>query len=396
MSSKAVFNILGQDYRFLKILFTILASYLIFEEFYTFLVVKPTYNTNTKRKMGTEDFPDMILCPDPPIDMAATNSKGYEGVQEYFMGIGPDFFKVLEHMGWIGNKSEDINKVSEDISILKSSWDCPMGNESYFWYQDSKSLTFELIELELAKALYPNHICCKVVLPEFSPMYPVFGLQIGFSGKGSFKLFMADQLTASYFDQHKPIMLGDKIVSNAGKGYMNYKVQIMEEVKLENDPAYHCIDYRVEGEYARCIENEIIRQNSYFLNCTPPWMTDNIDLWCKGKYTIDSYLTGLKYLNFLGEISVSEADPGTCSVPCRVKRYDVKEIGMKQSKYGYKGMVIWFEKQVEITKSALQIGPKTLISKIGGFIGISKNFLWIIIMMITTSTALVSHFKVKK
>ena len=58
----------------------------------------------------------------------------------------------------------------------------------------------------------------------------------------SFKVFLANQLTASFFDQHKKIMLGDKIVSS-DNGLMTYKIKIFEDVKLRGDPNFPCIDY---------------------------------------------------------------------------------------------------------------------------------------------------------
>ena len=68
---------------------------------------------------------------------------------------------------------------------------------------------------------------------------------------------MADQMTASIFDQHKEVMLGDRLVSS-NDGYMVYKVKILEDSNIEGDPKYPCKDYKIIGEYAKCLENEII------------------------------------------------------------------------------------------------------------------------------------------
>ena len=60
---------------------------------------------------------------------------------------------------------------------------------------------------------------------------------------------MADQITASFFDQYKSNMFGDEIKSS-GSGQMNYKVKIKEDIRLENEPNFPCIDYKIIGEYA--------------------------------------------------------------------------------------------------------------------------------------------------
>ena len=79
-----------------------------------------------------------------------------------------------------------------------------------------------------------------------------------------------------------------KIVSGEEGEYVIYKVQIWEDDKLVDDPVYPCIDYTIQGEYAECIEKEMLRKNSESLNCTPPWMTENEDLWCKGVSTLQT------------------------------------------------------------------------------------------------------------
>ena len=80
-------------------------------------------------------------------------------------------------------------------------------------------------------------------------------------------------------------------------------------------------------------------------------------------------------------------------MPCKIKRFEAREIGMKQRKDGSKGIQIVFEKEVKTTKSAWAIGPLTLVSKVGGFIGISKNFLWLIIMIVSSLSLLISKMK---
>ena len=75
-----------EDYGFLKVIFTFFAAYLIFEELYIYVVLKPTYTTISKREMKPEDFPDIMLCPEPAIDIEAATAKGYEGIDEYYMG----------------------------------------------------------------------------------------------------------------------------------------------------------------------------------------------------------------------------------------------------------------------------------------------------------------------
>ena len=135
----------------------------------------------------------------------------------------------------------------------------------------------------------------------------------------------------------------------------------MEEERLESDTDNPCIDYKTNGEYAQCIEDEMVRQYSFYLNCTPPWMTNNEALWCKGRNEMDENL-GFKYLAHVWKIVTSEASSGKCPEPCKIKRYQVKKIGSKHRRDDLRGLSIFFGKKVKTTKSKLTIGTKTLFS----------------------------------
>ena len=90
---------------------------------------------------------------------------------------------------------------------------------------------------------------------------------------------------------------------------------------------YPCIDYKI-GNYAECVENEMIQKVLSFMNCTPPWMTDNDILWCEGKRDAKTHTE--QYFSLLRDKSVSQASAWKCLVPCRMKIYHVKEVGLRE------------------------------------------------------------------
>ena len=250
MADKALyqyFSILFKDYRILKILFTILATYLIYDELTVFFIERPTYTSTEKRKMNTEDFPEIILCPEPSIDINAVTARGYQNTVGYFKGRYND--SDLQLIGWGGNTSEgeDVKIISEEISVLKSPKDC---QKVKLYFKDNKSTKriYTKSSLEKSTAFYPYHQCCIVIPPTESHDYPLLGSRFYFSiPKNSIyksaQVFIRDLVSSSYYDQNKKFMLGDRIVSS-GEGMMNYKVKIMEDIKIENDPQYKCINYR--------------------------------------------------------------------------------------------------------------------------------------------------------
>ena len=61
--------------------------------------------------MSVEDFPEIILCPQPSFDLNAVESRGYKGQMNYFFGSNE---LGVKQIGWAGNnKSEDAKKVFE-------------------------------------------------------------------------------------------------------------------------------------------------------------------------------------------------------------------------------------------------------------------------------------------
>ena len=96
---------------------------------------------------------------------------------------------------------------------------------------------------------------------------------------------------------------------------------------------------------------------------------------------------------------------GKCKVPCHstrfeeqnydfknpfLFRYKLEQLGIEESNELF-GLAIVFDTSVEQTKSDWQITEVTLLTRIGGIIGVGKNLLWIIIF-IFTSICYVSKF----
>ena len=71
-------------------------------------------------------------------------------------------------------------------------------------------------------------------------------------------------------------------------GLKKYRIKVLEEIHLEDDPNFPCRKYIYNGEYNQCLEDEYTRQSLDLLNCTPPWMTNNQNLWCKHNLNLSS------------------------------------------------------------------------------------------------------------
>ena len=139
---------------------------------------------------------------------------------------------------------------------------------------------------------------------------------------------------------------------------------------------YVCRNYKL-GEYDRCLEDEFSRQFIEIINCTLPWVSDSESLWCSNKIKISAANIG-RLNNLIDKILYGKADPGSCLSPCKMTSFEVEDIGFFSSQ-NYRGMAFAFADEVEVTTSKLQVGTKTLLTRVGGVIGVGKEFLWIIL-----------------
>ena len=59
-------------------------------------------------------------------------------------------------------------------------------------------------------------------------------------------------------------------------------------------------------------------------------------------------------------------------------RYEGEKVGLSVRKEIY-GIALTFQKQVEVTSSQFNIDALTLLTKIGGILGVGRTIVWIII-----------------
>ena len=55
-------------------------------------------------------------------------------------------------------------------------------------------------------------------------------------------------------------------------GYAMYNVKLNEDIQLEDDPKTNCNNYKEKRGYAKCLNEEYLKQSLSALNCTPPYI----------------------------------------------------------------------------------------------------------------------------
>ena len=142
-----------RNFALIKLFFALLTSYLLYEEFFTFWIEKPTYTSSSKVKIGPQDFPDITISSWNQQELVKL---GYAQSFEYSKGKlhGSTMF------GWSGNSTgNSLENVFDKISILKNQTECPF---TRFMLKSEGRDTFSAVEFKLTSLYHPNGRCCKV------------------------------------------------------------------------------------------------------------------------------------------------------------------------------------------------------------------------------------------
>ena len=81
-------------------------------------------------------------------------------------------------------------------------------------------------------------------------------------------------------------------------------------------------------------------------------------------------------------LSVNIRPMRQCSVPCKSSKFEVNNRGFMDG--GRALTYLTFDTFTEKTVAERQVGPLTLVSRLGGFIGIGKNLLWIVTVLFSS------------
>ena len=390
---KSAGSYLWKDHKYLKIFFLLLTVMVLFQEFVVFFIEKPTLTTVTKSKMEPDNLPVVLICPDPATDLSFLLTKGYKDNFHYQIGVTGNDTSVHELFLWSGNMSENVEDIVSNASVFKTTEDCP---KMQVWWNENDEFKYEYLQFTMTRAIFPNHRCCRPIPSENVKKKILNGFNIYYeNGKvqnkllESIKLLLFDDKAYSVFQQNSQTMFGDGIRARLGsRGENLYKVEIKQEIHRDDDPQYPCVDYQVPGDFDLCLEEENTRLVARTLNCAPPWMTDRRELWCGENPVGGMETSGSTYFLF-EDILMGLSDSKQCSVPCTKTNFYVNQIGFDKMA-SREGIKLFFENKVEKRISELQIGPKTLLTRIGGIIGVGKNLLWLLLFCFTSVGSLLT------
>ena len=261
----------------------VLTLYLLIDEMRNFLITKPTLTSVTHTKLKPESFPNILICSEEGFDIDSLQRLEY--YHAFYYGVGS--VSNSEDIGWLGNQTEmNITEVVNEISKIKTLNDCPKIKGKF--KLNGKHETIQ-VRMNVTRVLYPFGRCCRVLKPkeadkyafDFIYSYKKFSEFNNYTN--GFSMYLSDEKSGLIQPQRFALEGHQLKYSRKQSGYVNYRIKVVEYHHLENDPHYPCRNYNFEGEYNQCLEKEYTNQILKILNCTPPWMTDNMNFWCQDK-----------------------------------------------------------------------------------------------------------------
>ena len=110
----------------LNILTTVLAVYLLFNEFLTFLIIKPTQTSLELTPLTKKYFPAVIVCPDPAFNLTALKNEDYKSEWRVFTGNTGAHFDINSRntsnvILWGGKNNVTQKKLLEKVALADNS-----------------------------------------------------------------------------------------------------------------------------------------------------------------------------------------------------------------------------------------------------------------------------------
>ena len=242
---------------------SMLTLFLICQEMYHFLAIKPTTTSQEEKELRTSDIPETVVCADPGFDGDVLQKYGYKTNTYYRGSMDTDKF-----VGWNGGKNE--NKTSN--AILEETLRVNIIFRSLFhsiFFAKDYVLNRVNADTEFRKLVYPHGRCLSIIPPGEnlndtrlnSLNIVVNNTAVVEMGKITrLKVFFMDKVDSARIYPNDMEMKGDRVVmylKEKQPKVKSIKTQITRSVHVEGDPLLDCAVYTENSSYSKCAQKEL-------------------------------------------------------------------------------------------------------------------------------------------
>ena len=168
---------------------------------------------------------------------------------------------------------------------MRNTEDCP---DLDAVYRRNNSIVLKRLDKDVTLPIYVHGQCCRYLLPADAPkdsleyIYHESLISSHTNMKiDHFKMRFLDRKTSFLVDHFNSE--GPEITLSMREDRLAmYKLKVSQQVQVEGDPSYQCHLY-MAGEYETCLLSHRLTQFHQLLGCSPPWATQQTELWCQAR-----------------------------------------------------------------------------------------------------------------
>ena len=382
-------NVISITNHIFKILCLAISLVLIVQLIHMFVEEKPTTTTNLEEELQITDLPEVVVCMDPGFNNSALKKYGYN-IRYYWKGIsvvGKERF-----VGWNGNKTynKSSHEILEEVLLFPKKSQGNLRHAKYIQgVDDSKSkdakVTFKMLISPLGR--------CMVISPpsqknsgHFKPdslrmaYSDAFVKHLNFSS-AKLRVFFMDNRNSPKYNLDNMEMVGDQIEigPEQNRTISSFRTRISRSEHVTGDPLFDCALYTEDNSFEDCIKKDFKKTFETTFGCQPPPFTDDIRNICNQKFNFSPNETCEieKRMEYL----VSKNLSPNCKFPCTKSKYTTR---FKSKTPYWTGTAIYivFDQALDVAQSRFSINSLTLLTRLGGLIGVGRTLLWILVSLL--------------
>ena len=315
---------------------------------------------------------------DPGYNPVALKNHGYH-ISSYWRGALQPFNSGF--VGWNGREDEikSSQEILEEVLLLPNSTTLALAG-----------YTKDHVNFEEADVTFRNGVGrCMVINP---PLIKTnfHRLVVGFNTSAfvrhnlssfEMQIYIVDKANSPHLFPNMMDLVGDTIYVGLEQSVYTWQARISRSEHVEGDPLFDCAVYTKHSSYDKCIRKELEEVFIEELGCLPPLLSENLTRMCNRKFNVSliksNNISSLFQHLFLRDMKFS------CKTPCTKSKYTTRFLA--EAPHDFRGLDIVFDNTVDITRARFSIDEYTFLTKSGGFIGVGRTLLWILVSLLGTA-----------
>ena len=326
----------------------------------------------------------------PAFNLTALKEEAYKDAFRLWAGNVPytldrNSLQMMNATFWGGKQNISQIKLLEKVLIAFNSVDWIKSVWVNFERDNDKVVgNFEWMELELVtqRPAVPIGKCLRVVIPQEIKESKINKLEIVMDkkimnslGVENVNIFFQDPNANIQFDLPSS-KIKESVFQSGLK--LKYNLKSRVSIKLAEDPRTACMDYKLFGQYENCRDEEMKDIFQSLIGCVPIWFTDQPGHCGQQKATersidiVYDLMTSIDAGSFLSE----------CLPPCTSVQYFAEQRNTQAINDGMAIIYLYIDQNVPVARTSFVVDLFTLLNRLGGTIGICKEALWCILILV--------------